>query len=73
MFLKKKEIQIQIIPNQQNLIDYIEKFTTDSPDIYYNMPMFEGNENKFEKKEKNTNTRISNKDINEFTENNIKE
>ena len=37
------------------------------------MPIVEGTENNFSKKEKNTNTGISNKDINEFTENSIKE
>ena len=52
----------------QNLMEYFGQFKQDSSDIYNyydNTIMIEG------KKEKNTKTGISNKNTNEFTENNI--
>ena len=48
----------------QDLTEYFGHFNQASSDIYDNMVMVEG------KKEKNTNTGISNKNTNEITENN---
>ena len=50
--------------NLQYLAEYFGHFNQASSDIYDNMVMVEG------KKEKNTNTGISNKNTNEITENN---